>query len=986
MNGNNQNIDDQIVADFESAWIAGSPLTISDCLAKVETDRRLATLAELVMVDIEFAWKANKRNDPNPKLLEAYLDEFPELSEAAILQKLLEEEFQVRSIHGDQPRYEDFEKRFPGVVDSLEFTDPGTGEHSIALPEKIEVGSVIDDFTITSEIGDGGMGSVFVASQDQPVKRTVALKVIRMGLNSKEVIARFEAERQALAMMEHPNIARILDGGTTEDGQPYFAMELVHGVPITEFCDTNKLGLNDRLQIFVDVCSAVQHAHQKGIIHRDLKPGNILVGEYDDQYVPKVIDFGLAKALDSEKMLTDQTIATQFGQILGTFKYMSPEQADAGTTDIDTRADIYALGIILYELLTGSTPLDQNTLREHTVLKLLELIRDHDPPRPSTKFNSSHDSVSFISEQRQIEPSRLSQILRGDLDWVVMKALDKERHRRYETASGFADDVQRFLDNEPVIARPPSTSYKFQKWVRKNRGLVASFAAISTLLITAIIGTTVFAERAKQSAMSEQAQRNIAVEKTTEALEQKQIADQALKEAEDSAKRSNEVLKIVSKSFKSANPNEGGRAGMLAKEVLLNAEQAMDLSELDRLGKAELLETLTISFRGLGEFGSAISTAEKQLEIYRGKYGNENVLTANALNSLGNGYFSNGKFKKALPVLTEALSIRRKILGNEHSETIGAIGNLANIYEGLGDIKKSIELREEAVQLAEQHIGLESQIALNALNNLAASYNQVGQIKKAPELLANSIKVAKKIYGKDHRRTLIAMQNLAASHARAGDLDKATELLVSTLDSMNKKLGEDHPDTLAANSLLTNVYYIAGQYDKALELAKQTYQRTKKRLGEKHPDTTFAMRSLANSYNKAGQKDKALGLREQAVKISKEVLGAEHPETFAAQMGLANQYGEAGALEKALELREKLYAAMTKVLGAEHPDTVKLMSGLGASYLESGKMKEGIQIFEKAYQINKTRLGENHPATRRALENVQISKQQLADQESEKND
>ena len=521
MSENFYNIDDAVVAEFESAWLDGDPKPISGYLKDIESAKKTATLIELVLIDIEFSWKATQPTDSSPHLLEWYVDRFPELADPVIIQKLLAEEFEVRARYGDQPRYEDFEKRFPGLIDGVDFTNSELDPIERKLPQKIDVGSVIDKFIITSEIGSGGMGSVFVAKQEEPVKRTVALKVVRKDLNSKAVVARFEAERQALAMMEHPNIARILDGGATADGQPFFAMELVHGVPITDFCDSNKLGLEERLKLFVDVCDAVQHAHQKGIIHRDLKPSNILVAEYDDQFVPKVIDFGLAKALDSEKLLTDQTIATQFGQIVGTFKYMSPEQAEAGETDVDTRTDIYALGVILYELLTGSTPLDQDTLRDEAVLKVLEMIRDHDPPRPSTRFESSDDAASSISERRQIEPERLSQILRGDLDWVVMKALEKERDRRYETASSFADDIGRFLDNEPVVARPPSATYKLKKWVRKNQGLVASASAITTLLLATIIATTVFAQRARQSAKSEQEQRNIADEKNKRSAQPK---------------------------------------------------------------------------------------------------------------------------------------------------------------------------------------------------------------------------------------------------------------------------------------------------------------------------------------------------------------------------------------------------------------------------------------------------------------------------------
>ena len=310
----------------------------------------------------------------------------------------------------------------------------------------------IGPYKLLQQIGEGGMGTVWMAEQREPVRRRVALKLVRSDLASKEIIARFEAERQALAMMDHPNIAKVLDAGTTETGSPYFVMELIKGTPLNEYCDKHELGIRDRLQIMVDICDAIHHAHQKGILHRDLKPSNVLVTELNEKPVSKVIDFGLAKALEHTTHLTDKTMFTEFGQVVGTLQYMSPEQAEMDSLDIDTRTDIYSLGVMLYEMLAGSTPLDKETLERNALLQVLELIREKEPPRPSNRLSSSKNSSEEISRRRKIAPSKLQQILKGELDWIVMKAIEKDRKRRYQSAAGFAEDIERFLNHEAVEA------------------------------------------------------------------------------------------------------------------------------------------------------------------------------------------------------------------------------------------------------------------------------------------------------------------------------------------------------------------------------------------------------------------------------------------------------------------------------------------------------------------------------------------------------
>ena len=328
-------------------------------------------------------------------------------------------------------------------------------------------GSTIGRYRLMEQVGEGGMGVVFVAEQERPVRRKVALKIIKPGMDTKEVIARFEAERQALALMDHANIAKVLDAGSTDTGRPYFVMELVRGIPITEYCDQAKLSIRERLELFIQVCQAIQHAHQKGIIHRDVKPSNVLVTLHDGNPVPKVIDFGVAKA--TNQRLTERTIYTRLAQIIGTPMYMSPEQAELSGLDVDTRSDIYSLGVLLYELLTGTTPFDRERFANAAYDEIRRIVREEEPPKPSTKISSLGDTVTTISSQRNTEPKRLHQTVRGDLDWIVMKAMEKDRTRRYETASGLAADIQRFLAYEPVWARAPSAAYRLRKYAWRNR-------------------------------------------------------------------------------------------------------------------------------------------------------------------------------------------------------------------------------------------------------------------------------------------------------------------------------------------------------------------------------------------------------------------------------------------------------------------------------------------------------------------------------------
>ncbi len=393
---------------------------------------------------------------------------------------------------------------------------------------------IAEKYTLVELVGEGGMGSVWRAKQSAPVKRQVAIKLIKAGMDSRQVLARFEAERQALALMDHPNIAKVLDGGLHQH-RPYFVMELVKGIPITEYCDQHKLNPQQRLELFVHVCQAIQHAHQKGIIHRDIKPSNVLVAMYDDKPVVKVIDFGVAKATGGT--LSEQTIDTGLGNIVGTPQYMSPEQATFNNLDIDTRSDVYALGVLLYELLTGSPPFSAKELQKKGLLEMLRVVREEEPPRPSTRLSTA-DALPTLSANRGIEPKKLTGLLRNELDWIVMKALEKDRTRRYETANGFAADILRYLSGEPIAAHPPSTAYRLSKFVKRNRVQVIAAGLVVSALVAGVIGTTLgLLEAMRQAGIAQKSeaeanrQTKIATAEAAEKEKQRRIAEAQKKRA-----------------------------------------------------------------------------------------------------------------------------------------------------------------------------------------------------------------------------------------------------------------------------------------------------------------------------------------------------------------------------------------------------------------------------------------------------------------------
>ena len=691
-------------------------------------------------------------------------------------------------------------------------------------------------YKLLEEIGEGGMGTVWVAEQTQPVKRKVAIKLIKAGMDSKSVVARFEAERQALAVMDHPNIAKVLDGGLTDTGRPYFVMEYVKGVPITQYCDTARLSVSERLNLFVQVCQAVQHAHQKGIIHRDLKPSNILVAPYDDKPVPKVIDFGLAKAMHHS--LTEKTLHTAHETVLGTPLYMSPEQAQLNNLDVDTRSDIYSLGVLLYELLTGTTPLEKQRFKEAAWEEVRRIIREEEPPRPSARLSSTA-TLPSLAAGRQTEPARLTNLVRGELDWIVMKSLEKDRNRRYETANGFAADVLRHLAGEPVLAAPPSASYRLRKFVRKHRAGLLTATALGVLLVAGVAVSAwqaVLASQAEQVAVAaqqaateraegERQAKLDAEEQKTRALDAAVAEKSAKEQAQKRLKQVEKANDILGSIFENLDPREIARAERPLQAILVEklgqaVEQLEGESIGDPLAVAAMQHKFGHSLLSLGEPGKAIMLLEKARATRQAKLGPEHPHTLTNMNDLALAYQAAGKLDRAVPLLEETLKLQKAILGPEHPHTLTSMNNLAMAYLDARKLDQALRLHEETVKHRKSKLGPEHPDTLTAMNNLAIAYHKAGKLDLALPLFEETLKLMKAKLGPGHPNTLNCMNNLALAYQGAGKLDLALPLFEETVKLFHGKLGPDHPSTHTSIINLGAAYGAANQGEKAAIILK----------------------------------------------------------------------------------------------------------------------------------------------------------------------
>ena len=799
-------------------------------------------------------------------------------------------------------------------------------------------------YTLVDPIGEGGMGSVWRAKQTEPVKRFVAVKLIKAGMDSKQVLARFEAERQALALMDHPNIAKVLDGGL-HDYRPFFVMELVKGTPITKYCDHNKLTPQQRLELFVQVCQAIQHAHQKGIIHRDIKPSNVLIALYDDKPVVKVIDFGVAKATGGA--LTEATIDTGMGGVVGTPQYMSPEQATLNNVDIDTRSDVYALGVLLYELLAGSPPFSDVELKKRGLLEILRVVREEEPPRPSTKLSTA-DALPSISANRGVEPSKLTGLLRNELDWIVMKALEKDRARRYETANGFAADIQRYLAGEPVTAYPPSAAYRVKKFVRRNKGKVIAASLVLLTLLAGVAGTTYGLIQARKQERIAKQQERLAVTAAAEERQAKEReaaraegekqakleADAKRQEAERNlgfARKGNEILGSV---FTGLNPRaEYHTVAELRDALKANLNKAVQELEGDAIGDpvevAAMQNTLGLSLLGLGEPTQASTLFEKARATLAAKLGPDHSDTLTSMSLLALGYHDAGKFDLAVPLHEEAFKRTKAKLGPDHPQTLTSMNNLAAGYTAAGKRDLALPLLEETFKLQKAKLGADHPDTLVTMNNLAGAYQDTGNLDQALPLYEETLKLQKAKLGPDHPDTLMTRSNLAGAYHQAGKLDLAMPLFEETLKLRKAKLGPDHPDTLASMSNLAVCCWSLKRLDKSVPMFEELLSLREKKLGRGHPETLATAADLGVNYKDVGRIAEALPLLEEAYHAS-----AKFPNLRAFGAPLLDAYAKAGKGTEAAKLIEELLADARKSLPKDSPQLAGRLAQFSQILLE----------------------------------------------------
>ncbi|MCO6046139.1 serine/threonine-protein kinase [Aeoliella sp. ICT_H6.2] len=651
------------------------------------------------------------------------------------------------------------------------------------------------------QIGEGGMGVVYMAEQTEPIERRVALKIIKPGMDTMQVIARFEAERQALAMMDHPNIARALDAGVTGAGRPYFVMELVKGVPITEYCDEHQRTPRQRLELFIPVCQAIQHAHQKGIIHRDIKPSNVLVADYDNHSVPKVIDFGVAKAIDHR--LTEKTMFTEFGQVLGTFEYMSPEQAKLNQWDVDTRTDVYSLGVLLYELLSGETPFDRQRLRSAAFDELLRIIREDEPPKPSTRASTSQ-SLPTIADNRKTEPAKLGAAIRGELDWIVMKALDKDRGRRYETANGLAADIERHLNDEPVVAGPPLAHYRLAKFVKRNKLQVVAAAAVAAALVMTLVGTSVGmawalrersradteAARATLSAQAEAKARQKAQENEQRAVKQKEIAERELA-------RATEIKQLITQMLDSVDPVQAqGEDTTLLRGILDDASQRLAEGEIaDELVAASLHDVVGRVYLNLGLYGEAEKHHGAAVAIGNRDLGSEHSVTLSYAHNLALAYEHQNRVKVAERLYEQTLKARTRVLGPEHPNTLQTMRLLAGTYRTLDRTDEAESIYKALIKMENRVLGPEHTQTLLSKYCLAGVYIDQGRISEAEILAQNTLALQLRVLSDKHPHTLHTMALLALIHEKQGNFEQASALFKRVSEKQEQVLGLDHPVT-----------------------------------------------------------------------------------------------------------------------------------------------------------------------------------------------
>jgi tetratricopeptide (TPR) repeat protein/tRNA A-37 threonylcarbamoyl transferase component Bud32 len=870
----------------------------------------------------------------------------------------------VRACNGDPALRAEVEALLRADRDAGAFLSSPTAPTAAvkAAAAASEPDPMIGRYKLLEPIGEGGMGTVWMAEQREPVKRRVALKIIKLGMDTKQVIARFEAERQALALMDHVNIAKVLDAGSTDTGRPYFVMEYIKGVPIIEYCDQERLATKARLELFTSVCHAIQHAHQKGIIHRDIKPSNVLVTLHDGVPVPKVIDFGIAKATNSE--LTAKTLFTEHRQMIGTPAYMSPEQAEMSGLDIDTRSDVYSLGVLLYELLTGTTPFDIKALLESGFAEMMRAIREDEPHKPSTRVSSLGDTAARTAQQRQVDVKKLGAALRGDLDWIVMKCLEKDRTRRYETATGLAADIRRHLNDEPVTASPPSAAYQLEKFVKRHRGQVIAVGCVALVLVLGVVGTTTGLIRA---------------------VAERRRAEVAQEEEAKARKRAETISAFVTTALNASDArNEGGGQDVTILAAMDNAIADIDSGRFaeEPETEAELRNTIATILRNNGRLDEARVLAEQALETWQRSHPGDHPKVAESLNDVARVAADLGLADEAEQLMVQSLEMYQRLYAGDNPHVAALLNNIAELRDSTG---RAAEAEPWMVQSLEMHQRLhpgDHRDVAQALDNLAKMRDSLGRYAEAETLYVQALEMRRRLYPGDHPDLAVGLNNLAVVRSNLGRHAEAEQLFTEALEMRRRLYAGDHPVVAQALNNLAGVRMALGRFAEAETLIAEALDMNRRLFPGDHPGVAHSIYTLSSVQLKLGRFAEAEPLCIQALEMHQRLFEGDH-------LGVAMSLGNLGiarlALHENAEARE-CFDEATAMLRRLTPDgsfpLVQALARSARAHLDENDAAAALPELEEAVAMGAGFLAPEDPLLEQCRESLARCKAALATETS----